>query len=119
MVAECLLVLRKAIPSMEIDPELASHFLQDMDEEELRDAVVLVIQHQSEIYPNMPWIALLREAKRRWCSACEGTGKVESSVGYEIRCACRRKQNNGSPWNSPGVNARLREQRQAQEKIQQ
>ena len=90
-VAESLLVLKQAFPTMELQPELAWHFLQDMSEADLRQAVVDVIVHQAEIYPSTPWIAILRTARQRFCQTCGGTGKTESETGYEMRCACRRR----------------------------
>lgn len=90
VVAECLLVLRKAVPSMELDPEVAWTFLKGMSEKQLRESVGLVIQNLTEVYPNMPWIALLHEARKRWCKDCDGTGKYTTQQGYETRCLCRK-----------------------------
>ena len=62
VVAECLLVLNQAFPSMTLSPELAWHFLQDLDERALRQAVADLIQTKHEVYPSTNWIAELREA---------------------------------------------------------
>lgn len=89
VVVESLLVLRTVLPTITLAPELASHFLQDMTEKQLREAVVLVITHAADIYPSTNWIALLRTARQRWCKGCDGTGRTTTVTGYETRCGCR------------------------------
>ena len=89
VVAECLVVLKMVLPTFTLRPEVAWQFLQDLTEAEVREAVVLTIQHAAEIYPSTNWIALLRTAARRWCTACDGTGRYETSTGFEKRCDCR------------------------------
>ena len=90
--AEALLVLKMVLPTLTLLPEVAWHFVQDMTESELRQAVVLVVQHAADLYPSTNWIALLRTARQRWCEDCDGTGKTESNQGYAMRCGCRTRR---------------------------
>ena len=88
-VAECLLVLREAFPTCQLSPQASWHFLQDLTDEQLREATVLTILHLAEVYPSTGWIGVLRQARQQWCERCGGTGEVVSETGYEVRCGCR------------------------------
>lgn len=84
-------MLKQACPSLSVSPELAWHFLQDMTDDELREATTLIIQNLAEVYPSTNWIAMLHTARQKWCRDCHGTGRYESSNGYDRRCSCRER----------------------------
>lgn len=91
-VAESLLLLKTVVPTLTLSPEVAGHFLQDMTDTELRESVVLIVQHVVDLYPSTNWIALLRTARQKWCSLCQGTGRYDSITGYETKCVCRQRR---------------------------